>query len=57
MVDVELSDHHFALIITADFFDYRTDHAARSAPFCPEVQDHGFIGVQDHVLEVRIGDF
>src|SRR5207302_4787284 len=41
LVDVELGDRHFVTELARNFLERRSDHAARTAPFSPEVDQHG----------------
>src|SRR4029077_8582389 len=52
LVDVELDDLHLAVERIGDFFQGRGNHPARTAPFRPEINDHGTARLE-HVLVKR----
>ena len=51
VIDVELADLDFAIVLTGDFLDDRGDHAAGSAPDSPEIDQDGDLGLQDFLVE------
>ena len=55
LVDVDLDDLELVAVVVCDFFDDRSDRFTRSAPFRPEVDEHGSCGLEDLVLEGRVG--
>lgn len=57
VVHIDLSDDGFAVILFRQFFDNGTDHAAGTAPFGPEINDHRLIAVQGQLFKVLAGEF
>ena len=55
VVDVELDDAH-VVTLGVDLLEQRADHAARSAPGGPEVDQRRRIGLDDVGLEAVVGD-
>src|SRR5271165_4318157 len=57
VVDVHLADLHSALVVLGQLFHDRSDGAARSAPNRPEVHQDRSLGLENILVEVRIGYF
>ena len=56
LVDVELHDLDLAVHRAGDLFQRGRDHAARAAPFGPEIH-HDRLGALEHLgLEIRVGN-
>jgi hypothetical protein len=56
-IDVDLANHCAAVVVVRQFFYDRSDHAARTTPLGPKVDDNGLIAFQCELFEVRIGKF
>ena len=56
-IDVDLADNRLAIEIGGDLVDDGSDHFARTAPLCPEVDEDGFVGIKHFGLEVRVCKF
>src|SRR5262245_4117707 len=57
LVDIELDDLHLVAELPGNFFERWPDHAAGSAPFCPEIHDHRFGRFQNIRFETRVRHF
>src|ERR1700749_1418165 len=57
LVDVDLGNRDLAFHLRRQFIQRRCDHLARAAPLRPEIDHDRALGVEDVVLEGRIGDF
>src|SRR4051812_228246 len=57
VVDVELDDLQRVALLAGDLLEHRGDHAARTAPRGPEVDEDGRVSLEHLGLEVRVGDF
>src|SRR6266550_1438394 len=55
-VDVELRDAELLALLVRDVFEDRRDHAARTAPCRPEVDEHRHVRLQDVLLEALVAD-
>lgn len=55
-INVQFGYNGFAFIIAGEFFDYRTNHLTRTAPFCPEIHQNRFVRFHDFV-KIGIGKF
>jgi hypothetical protein len=56
VVDVELGDLQLAFVGGGHFIQGGGDHFARAAPFGPEIDQHGHVGLQYVSLEAGVGD-
>ena len=54
-VDVDLDDIDLACLLRRELLDLGRDHAARSGPRCPEVDDDEALVVQDELPEGLVG--
>src|SRR5687767_12204355 len=54
VVDVQRDDADIVALVR-HLLENRVDHSARTAPRRPEVDEHGFTGVQNIVLKVGVG--
>src|SRR5580698_4706746 len=57
LVDVELDDLDLAVERLGNLFQRRRDHAARAAPFRPEIDDHGLACLEHVLFERGVGCF
>jgi len=55
LVDVQLTDHHPAVIVAGELFHGGSEAATRTAPFRPEINEYGFFAV-DRLIEVAVRD-
>ena len=55
-VHVDLADLDLALVFAGEFIEQRRDHLARTAPFGPEIHQHGRGGLQDLLLKIILGE-
>src|ERR1700704_804576 len=55
-VDVELGDADLVTLLARDLLEDRRDHAARTAPRRPEIDEHGAIRLQNLLLERLVRD-
>lgn len=56
-IDVDLADFDFVLVFLGDFRDGGREHAARAAPWCPEINQNGLVGFEDFLFKVFSSDF
>jgi hypothetical protein len=56
VVHIELGDLEFAIVGRGHFVQGGGDHFAGAAPFGPEIDEHGLVGLQNVSLEAGIGD-
>src|SRR5205085_3195547 len=56
LVDIDLGDGHPAGHVGCELFEEWADHAARSAPFRPEIDDHRPAGAEHFGVEAAVGD-
>src|SRR5688500_8288014 len=56
LVDVELPDGDFAIVIARERVDGRRQAPARAAPLGPEVDEHGFVGLDHALIEIAVGE-
>src|SRR5262249_36480355 len=56
-VDVHLHDLDLVAELAVDLLHDRGDHAARTAPRRPEVDEHRLVGLEDRGLELVVGYF
>src|SRR5690348_5269561 len=54
LVDVDLGYLEATAVARREVVEQRRDHLARAAPFGPEVDQHGAIGLEDLILELRV---
>src|SRR5258708_23770709 len=52
LIDVHLADVHAAGILVGEFVEDGGDHFAGTAPFRPEINEHGAGGFNDFLLKV-----
>ena len=45
-IDIHFCKVDFAGIFLCDFVNDRSDHFARAAPFCPEINEDRFVGME-----------
>ena len=57
VVDVDFANDGTSVIIVCQFLDNRSNHAARSAPFGPKVDNDRLVTVQCQVIKVFSGKF
>src|SRR5215210_1898922 len=55
LIDVELYDSDLRSVLVLDLFELGMNQPARTAPFRPEVDDHGGLRRQDDLIEVLLG--
>src|SRR3546814_5345916 len=56
VVDIELGDRHLLTQFVRNLLETWPDHLARPAPFGPEIDQYGAVGLEDVAFEARIGD-
>jgi hypothetical protein len=56
VVHVELGDLELAVICTGQLIKGWSDHFAGAAPFGPEIDEHGLVGLEHVGFEAGIGD-
>lgn len=54
LIHIEFRDLQATLVLGRDLFHDWTDHLARTAPLCPEVNEDGQVRFQDIGLERRV---
>lgn len=57
LVDIAFADDYLAFILFGELFDDGGQRAARTAPFCPEVDNERFAGSDEFVVSGGINDF
>src|SRR6266851_6761229 len=55
-INIELRDADLVALLVRDVFEDRRDHAARTAPRRPEIDEHGGVRLQDLLLEGLVAD-
>ena len=56
LVGVEFEDLDLAVEFLCDFLDNRSDHAARTTPGSPEVDQHRYVALQHVLFEGGVGN-
>jgi len=56
LVDVQLADDGLARELRRHLIDRRRDHAARPAPFGPEVDQDGGVRLEHGLIEIAVGE-
>ena len=57
VVDVDLADFETVANFAGHFVQNRSDHLAGAAPFCPEVDENGFVGLFNFSGEIVFSEF
>ena len=54
LVNVDLADFHLAVVFVGELVEQRRDHFARTAPFGPEIHEHGRWRLQDLLRKILL---
>ena len=55
-VNVQLAHLHTIRVFLGDFFQDGRDHFARATPLRPVIDEYGFVGAEDLLAPIGIGD-
>src|SRR5215472_7490626 len=56
-IDIDLADPDAAFIFVSQFPENGRDHFARSAPFSPEIHEHGNERIKDFGLKILLSEY
>ena len=54
IVDIELDDSEFVLVLVSNLIEQRCDHLARPAPFSPKIDQYGLFVIRDVGIEIAV---